>query len=104
MAFIDRRAALREETVAEPLTLAALVAHAGRCPDCEPLTVADLGPTRGLATRIPLKTVTFSPRVDPPLKARLVRYAGDRGLNLNAAVITLLDQALAAVEARDKED
>lgn len=94
MAFIDRRATLRESTVTPPLTLAALVAHAARCPDCKPFAVEDLGPTRGLATKIPLKTVTVSLTVPSSLKDRLAIYAHARGLSLNAAAIILLGKAL----------
>jgi hypothetical protein len=94
MAFIDRRASLRKSTITPPLTLAALVAYAGRCPDCEPCAVEDLGPTRGLATKTSLQTVTITPRVVPSLKNRLAVYARDRGLTLNAAAITLLDHGL----------
>ena len=92
MAFIDRRATVRESSIATPLSLAALVAHAARCPDCEPFAVEDLGPTRGLATKVPLEQVTISIRIPLSLKARLVSYAKARGLTLNAAAIVLLDQ------------
>jgi len=96
MAFIDRRATLRKSAITAPLTLAALVAYAARCPDCEPFSVEDLGPTRGLATKTPLETVTIAPRVPLSLKNRLAAYAKARGLTLNAAGIVLLDQALLA--------
>ena len=94
MAFIDRRATVRESSITAPLTLAALVAHAARCPDCKPFAVEDLGPTRGLATKIPLEGVTTSIRVPSSLKNRLAAYARARGLTLNAAAIVLLDEAL----------
>lgn len=90
MAFIDRRATLR----ASAITLAALVAYAACCPDCEPFAVEDLGPTRGLATKTRIESVTISPRVPSLLKARLAAYAKARGLTLNAAAVVLLDQAL----------
>lgn len=93
MAFIDRRASLRKSAIAPPLTLAALVAHAARCPDCEPFGVEDLGPTRGLAAKTPLKRATISLCIPASLKNRLAAYARSRGLTLNAAAIVLLDQA-----------
>jgi len=94
MAFIDRRASLRKSSVVEPPMLAALVAHAARCPDCKPFGVEDLGATRGLATKTPLERVTITLGVPASLKTWLAAYAKARGLSLNAAGIVLLDQAL----------
>lgn len=94
MAFIDQRASLRTSTLAGQLTLAALVAHAARCPDCEPFSVEDLGPTRGLASKTPSNRVTVMLRVPVSLKSWLAAQARERGLSVNAAAIVLLDRQL----------
>ena len=99
MAFIDRRMTLRKSAVAPPLTLAALVAHAARCPDCEPFSAEELGPTRGLATKTPLERVTITLGVPASLKTWLAAYARARGLSLNAAATILLYEALRETSA-----
>lgn len=48
MAFIDRRVSIRDETLSTPLTLAAMVAYATGCPECESFGVEDLGDTDSL--------------------------------------------------------
>jgi hypothetical protein len=110
MAFIDRRVSLRKAALAEPLSLAVLVAHAARCPDCEPFGVEDLGPTRrirqvdGLVNHCgtqPEERLPFLLRTVPSLKNRLAAYAWARGLTLNAAAVVLLDQALGEAEGPD---
>lgn len=101
MVFIDRRMAVRESALKGRLTLAALVAHAARCPDCEPFGIEDLSTARkprsaaaaaGALTGNGKATLLL--RVPRPFKARLAAYARARGLTLNAAATVLLDEAL----------
>lgn len=95
MALIDRRISPRESSLTPPLTLAALVAHAGRCPDCEPFGVEDLGPTASLK---PASTVTYyttNIRLDDDQADAIKAYAkANGGISIAAAIRILLAQSL----------
>lgn len=97
MAFIDRRISPR---AASPLMTAALVAHASRCPDCQPFRAEDLGPAATLRPhrpRIPSQQKKL--RLPSDLEALVQEHAERLGVSFNAAAIVLLREGLRA-EAR----
>jgi Recombination endonuclease VII len=100
MAFIDRRISPRGLA---PLALSALVAHAARCPDCEPFGVENLEPTRPIGPEVRDGKVSAFVRIPLSLKKRWAASARARGLTLNASAIIVLDQAFPETDesARD---
>lgn len=100
MALIDRRIAPLESSLTAPLTLAALVEHAGRCPDCEPFSVENLGPTRSLKPARKAVRESLNLRGPGDLKRRVEAYAKRTGISVNAAACMLLAAGLRAERRR----
>lgn len=103
MSLIDRHISPLESSLTHPLTLAALITHAGRCPDCKSLGINDLRPPARKA-----RTRQIRPRLDdrPDLVAEVQAYAdslsAETGIpvSFNAAVDVLLRRALKDVGSR----
>jgi hypothetical protein len=89
MALIDRRAV--PSAVPESLTLAALVAHTGNCPDCKPFRLEDFG-----STTWPLPGIV-------PLAVRLPRdlheWLRREAFEARVAMITIIIEALSEYRA-----
>ena len=98
MAFIDRQISPLETSLAPPLTLAALVEHAARCPECAPAAVADLMPTVSLRSfgnpPAPSQTeiTEIKARVPDDIHAALKAMAEHDRRSLNSMLIILIEE------------
>lgn len=95
MAYVDRRITPRA-ALAAGLSLADLLAHAGRCPECLPLTVADLGPTASLRPAVPSLERPTTVRLRADISAAVREVAQELGISFNAALSVLVTEALKA--------
>lgn len=86
MALIDRRAV--PSAVPESLTLAALIAHTGNCPDCPPFRLEDFGS----ATWPPPRIVQFAIRLPTEMHEWLRREAFETRTAMNAIIASALSE------------